>query len=172
MTDDALKIDRPVTGDKPQHGDKSTVSQLSPTEFLAEIDRALATPGVRGLVWEQYTPYFNDGDACEFSLSDVRVILTGDGNDEDWYDQGREYSTGWSTWDLYSGRAWPANDGSNWGEIEWITLPDDISGRTVYELIKSLKFSAWENVARANFGDHAQVTATAEGFNVEYYEHD
>lgn len=171
MTDDALKIDRPITGDEPQRSYRSTVAQLSAAEFLAEIDRALAVPGVRGLVWEQYTPYFNDGDSCEFSLNDVRVILEGD-DDKDGYDEDREYSTGWSGWDLHSGGAWPAHDGSNWDEVQWITLPGDTSARAVLELIKSLKSDAWESVARANFGDHAQVTATAEGFNVEYYEHD
>lgn len=171
MTDDALKIDRPITGDEPQRSYQSVVAQLSAAEFLAEIDRALAVPGVRGLVWEQYTPYFNDGDPCEFSLGEVRVILEGDG-DEDGCDENREYSTGWSTWDLHSGGAYPASNGSNWDEVVWETLHNDVSGRTVYELIQSLKPNAWESVARTNFGDHAQVTATAEGFNVEYYEHD
>ena len=31
---------------------------------------------------------------------------------------------------------------------------------------------AFEAVARTNFGDHAEVTATPEGFSVEDYEHD
>lgn len=29
-----------------------------------------------------------------------------------------------------------------------------------------------DEVARRNFGEHAQVTATLEGFSVDFYEHD
>ena len=27
-------------------------------------------PGITGVVWTQYTPYFNDGDTCEFSVGE------------------------------------------------------------------------------------------------------
>lgn len=171
MTDDTLKIDRPVTGDVNLGYPKTVVPQLSPAEFLAEIDRVTAVPGVSGLIWEQYTPYFNDGDPCEFSINEARVLLTEDGE----VDHYRDYESGWSTWDLYSHAGdyvYPNYDGSNFDEVSWKTLPGGVSGRVVYELLTSLKVGAWENVARANFGDHAQVTATAEGFNIEYYEHD
>lgn len=32
-----------------------------------------ANPEVKGLVWRGYAPYFNDGDACEFSIRGVGV---------------------------------------------------------------------------------------------------
>jgi hypothetical protein len=28
-------------------------------------------PGITGVVWTQYTPYFNDGDTCVFSVGDL-----------------------------------------------------------------------------------------------------
>lgn len=28
-------------------------------------------PGITGVVWTQYTPYFNDGDTCEFSVHEA-----------------------------------------------------------------------------------------------------
>jgi hypothetical protein len=165
---DELKIDRPVKGDV-QYSNKSTVPQIGPAEFLAEIDRALAAPGVTGLVWEQYTPFFNDGDPCEFSLGEVRVLLDGvDENTEDDYDL--EYERGVSDYDTYhSGGVYPW--GGDLDAVNWVDF-NGVSGRTVYELLRSLNAGSWENVALSNFGDHAVVTATPEGFSVDYYEHD
>ena len=27
-------------------------------------------PGIKAIVWAQFTPYFNDGDTCEFGVND------------------------------------------------------------------------------------------------------
>ena len=35
-------------------------------------------PEVESVSWTQYTPYFNDGDACEFSVNEVHYVLDGD----------------------------------------------------------------------------------------------
>ena len=35
-----------------------------------------ANPNIDGIYWTQYTPYFNDGDPCEFSVHDPSIILT------------------------------------------------------------------------------------------------
>ncbi len=44
--------------------------------FQAEFKTFLdAHPNVLGFVWEQYTPYFNDGDPCEFGVREIRVIF-------------------------------------------------------------------------------------------------
>lgn len=45
---------------------------------------------VEQLFWNQYTPWFNDGDTCEFSVGDVYVVLRND-EDEDKYSEGSEY---------------------------------------------------------------------------------
>jgi hypothetical protein len=167
VTNENLTVDRPITGDV-QRSYHDDVPQVDAATFLAEVDRALETPGVRGLVWEQYTPYFNDGEPCEFSVGDVRVLL--DGVDEDTEDFDLEYGDSVSDYDTYRhGGTYPY--GGDLDAVNWVDF-NGVSGRTLYELIRSLNTAAWENVARANFGDHAQVTATPEGFNVEYYEHD
>ena len=38
---------------------------------------------VQNLFWRQYTPYFNDGESCEFGVHDVHITLTSDVDDED-----------------------------------------------------------------------------------------
>lgn len=38
---------------------------------------------VQNLFWRQYTPYFNDGESCEFSVYDVRITLVSDDEDDE-----------------------------------------------------------------------------------------
>jgi hypothetical protein len=35
-------------------------------------------PQIENIFWRQYTPYFNDGEPCEFSVHDVSFTLVGD----------------------------------------------------------------------------------------------
>lgn len=42
---------------------------------------------VQNLFWRQYTPYFNDGESCEFSVYDTHIILVIN-KDEDDEDEG------------------------------------------------------------------------------------
>lgn len=37
-------------------------------------------PFLEEIFWTQYTPYFNDGEACEFSVHDLAFVLAGDEN--------------------------------------------------------------------------------------------
>lgn len=44
-------------------------------------------PEIYGFGWVQYAPYFNDGDACEFSAHEVQLYLTEESHDDNgWYD--------------------------------------------------------------------------------------
>ena len=43
---------------------------------------------VENIFWTQYTPYFNDGDACEFSVHDVYLSLKDENDEDDDYDEG------------------------------------------------------------------------------------
>lgn len=43
--------------------------------FLEKYDEV-----VESIFWTQYTPHFNDGEACEFGVNDVHILLK---NDED-----------------------------------------------------------------------------------------
>jgi hypothetical protein len=43
-------------------------------------------PRLAAVRWAQYTPHFNDGDACEFSIYDAYVRLEGEDADDHEYD--------------------------------------------------------------------------------------
>lgn len=52
---------------------------------------------VEQLFWNQYIPWFNDGDTCEFSVGDVYVVLRND-ESEDKYSEGSEYDSNIDTY--------------------------------------------------------------------------
>jgi hypothetical protein len=158
-----LALDRPIKGDITVN-ERNSTPQLGPTEFLEVVDSILNLPGVLAIRWEQYTPYFNDGDPCVFSVGDWRFKLDTEVDDEK-----TEYGDGYlTTWDDAI-RGWEYRRDENNQLVKVRTHP----GRPDIEsAFKNLNLNAFEDVCRRNFGDHAQVTATKDGFEVEYYEHE
>lgn len=156
MSNENLTIDRPIEGDVSRFT-HTRVEQGTAAEFLAELDAVLAIEGVESVRWEQYTPYFNDGDACEFGANDLNVKFVGD-------DTAGDYEDGFlDSWSIgYEG---PKGD--------YPYCPDTVSVEQA-EAFKAARptLGRYEDVLRENFGDPAQVTATKDGFSVEYYEHD
>ena len=49
-------------------------------DFKAVFDKH---PDVKSIKWKQYTPYFNDGDACTFSVHEA-YVFTGANNEDSW----------------------------------------------------------------------------------------
>lgn len=145
------KIEGDITRPYRPHVEQGTVK-----EFLEEIDSILAIDGVEAVAWEQYTPYFNDGDVCEFGVYDPRVKLSfGD-------DDGGDYGDGtYEHYDLYYGSS-----------KNPVFEMNGHNTKEIYDALCSLDLDRFENIAQENFGDHATVTATKDGFSVEYYEHE
>jgi len=106
-----------------------------------------AFPDVDALRWSQFTPYFNDGDVCEFSRNEFDVRGYGDAQlvggqemDEDGFYQGYE-----------------------------IDSESDL-GKALDHLYEG--FADLDETFRLAFGDHVRVTATRKGFTVESYDHE
>ncbi len=110
-------------------------------EFLASV------PQIKQLKWQQYTPYFNDGDECVFRIGEIGVYLEGEDLDESIYDMGAYISR-----DTQNRR--PA-------------LTAEIC-----ELVRTFEgmLSHLQDELKFLFGNHVIVTATAEGVTVEEYE--
>jgi len=157
-----FQINRSITGDRPQFDSSQRAAPATASEFLAATDAILALPRVEALRWRQATPYFNDGDPCEFTVHEPCVKLSGLNTDEDGDEYG-DYEDGFvSGWELgyYAEK-------KSFGFEE---LPREL----IDELKKAL--GSWgklyaEEVCKRNFGDHATVTATTAGFEIEYFEH-
>ena len=114
---------------------------------------------ITAIVWTQYTPYFNDGDTCEFSVNEPTFTNAPDPENVRWGE--------------YDGDDEVAADGSeifaweSWGEP-----PEGINVSMCEAFGRMIQSSEMEDVMKAMFGDHVKVVATREGFDVDDYDHD
>lgn len=158
-TSDYRITGRPVMGDITQ-GDVNMTPQITNEEFLALVDAVLDLPHVVALKWMQYTPYFNDGEPCTFGIYDARIVFDFGLEDGGDWDDGS-----YGVFDLFE-----------YTSRDYRDRKFEVEGHDTTEHYKALEAfdnsDRWERVAQLNFGDHAEVTATKAGFDVEYYEHD
>lgn len=128
-------------------------------------------PGIQAIVWAQYTPYFNDGETCEFGVH--KPVFTNSPNGEDvsgWGEYEGEEDGLWACEDvgyvLTSGRDWHAND------AELITKSGGVDVDSCKAFSQIVTSSEMSDVFLSMFGDHVKVIATRSGFDVDDFEHD
>jgi hypothetical protein len=126
-----------------------------------------ADPDLAVISWRQYTPYFNDGDACVFSFHGCSIAWFKDNvaPEERTVDIG-ELEEGKYIYKEYV-----------WGEFpSLISDPDGLPEkcRASYAATKKLEafMEANEDLAQDIFGDHVEVFAMRDGIEVEDYSHD
>lgn len=118
-------------------------------------------PELKSFEWTQYTPYFNDGEECEFDANVDYPSFNGYNSDYD-----REGPAEWidieelSKTEIWDGNKRVVNPNYNkyYGEI--IT--------TVKLFLKQFSNDDYQSL----FDNHVTVIVTAEGVKVEEYEHD
>jgi len=115
-----------------------------------------AHPNVKAISWVQYTPYFNDGEECTFSMHDptfcTKEITLEEMEDtytydEPWFDVGGSYD--------------------RFGKNSGLSIKD-------WEDCSELKstLASFEEEMKFLFGDHVRVIVTPEGVHTYEYEHD
>lgn len=127
-------------------------------KLRAEFPQILAplfakTDKIQSISWTQYTPYFNDGDTCEFGCNCGDIEVNGEyKGDIDWFD-------------------WKVNS-----EYYPDHKPDssvDVSACNVVREMEEALDSVPEEFYQDLFGDHAKITVHRNGeIVVEEYEHD
>lgn len=141
----------PVTGTIAKR-DHDQIDQRPIEELRPLLEAVLADPLIEEIGWTQYTPYFNDGDACEFSAGEPWCRTVRDGEDED----------RWSL-TMYSHKTFSAfkND------------PEMVaSKRTAKAFCDAIEGGQFEDVLLQAFGDHALVTVRKDGVGIQFYQHD
>ncbi len=134
-----------------------------PIEDLEPMLRAvLADPAIDSFGWKQYTPYFNDGDPCEFSVGTPWFRTTSDAADASTYDLEL------CSHPTLAARTW---NGSTYVDRALDPETAERSARCK-ALSDAIERGAFEDVLLASFGDHAMVTVRASGITVDFYEHD
>lgn len=114
-------------------------------------------PVIEAIRWTQYTPYFNDGDACYFSVYDLTVKFKDlDGPDNEDYIDG--FYDSWSL-EYYSDKG-------------RFVLTDKM--REGMDSVREIEgaLHSMSDALEISFGDHAMITVTRSGIDVEEYDHD
>jgi hypothetical protein len=162
MTTNFLGI--PVAGDiiRGEH----RKSQRPLEEFAPILQAVLDDPTVTEFGWRQYTPYFNDGDACVFGASQVWVRTDADA-DTDQGDLDIDYnhpSIGKRQ------RTW--NRATSEFDYAPYEGPDESRYDRCTALGDAIDGGEFDDVLLTAFGDHADVTVRRAGIKVETYDHD
>ena len=149
----------------------------SDKRILDEIFESLfeECPEIHAVGWHQYTPYFNDGEPCEFSLSDIhftndKKILIEDYADVDkfsfdeldcWYYAGNE------KWEYQRKHSEAQQDKAV--DPSW-ELPDKIAEK--YEILDSFERILYklEDILESQYGNGAQIIVTRDETIVEEYD--
>lgn len=118
-------------------------------------------PEIKTISWLQYTPYFNDGDECIFSVKEVYFS-----NVE------KQYVNTWG--ELEEMESSNDTDLYNSNDYEIRNNPN-ISTKSK-ELIKSLseilESTSMSDIMKNVFGDHVFVRVDKDGIDIEQHNHD
>jgi hypothetical protein len=111
----------------------------------AALELFVEYPDLKSISWSQYTPYFNDGDSCNFSSNHsyaaIKFVASNEDEDED-YQEGYDKSS---------------------------ATPKQLkAGKAAEEFLENFDDDDMENL----FGDHVKVIITKDGIEVEHYTHD
>jgi uncharacterized Zn finger protein len=138
-------------------------------------------PEIKMIFWRQYTPYFNDGDACEFSVGDVN-FYTEEDRDSDEEDGWDAFNPFMAPSDYVYREA--ANEGNRYRDSYQTQIDaynERVSGvgaeraaqiHRAIEDVKNMFREIDDDYFLMMFGDHVEVTATRNGFQVDEFDHD
>lgn len=120
-------------------------------------------PKIESFGWSQYTPYFNDGDTCTFSANTDYISINGEYvDDSKWVNETTVVD--WGTWNrelrIYEGRVEVPNLDY---DAELAKGSDEVT-----EFLRNFD----NDFYITRFGDHAEITVTKDGVDVDEYEHD
>lgn len=141
-------------------------------------------PDITGFAWAQYTPYFNDGDACTFSANIDEITIRakvppkeGDYDVEEHAEgEWNHQYCGWSEPVLYE---WmknkPQKEQDDWLAARRKDFEESRAENPVLlpACVAIKKFLAeFHDDLEGLFGDHVQVWVTPDGVTPEEYCHD
>ncbi len=115
-------------------------------------------PDIKVVVWTQYAPYFNDGDACIFRINDPTFSNATDENDINDLRYG-EYCG--DNKDIWTAESWTIDKISK--------KKSGVNSESVKLLCNFLDSDAMKNVLESMFGSDNKIVVTREGFTVTDY---
>lgn len=168
----------PIIGE-PRIPYNAPVAQRPVEELMESLQTVLMHPNIMGVGWTQYTPYFNDGDPCVFSVQSAYVNVDGVDSFTKAADDYFSPDGNWrSEWDFDREIVWgPVVPGGIGLARERTVTFEDAQQQSVYEAFQQferlLNSGSYDVDLQKYFGDHCKVIAEAEGgITIEDYEHD
>jgi hypothetical protein len=117
-------------------------------EYIVEFTKSLKDDGLVGIRWVHYTPAFNDGDSCEFTVGEVYAKFSDSSEEED--EEGGYIGEG--------------------GYIDTYCIHDDKSKQSVIEKIKVMFRYIPEELLEQAFNNFVMITVTENGIDVRDYD--
>lgn len=161
------------------------------TEAMSQFFKE--APRVKAIIWTQYTPYFNDGETCEFAVGYIFFLKEFDPyNRENPYkyecsDSIIEIDVSEDLYNRFVGyyqqaleREKSINDNKSACDSKYYlervnslreSLDNDDGTMNKCEIIRSI-ISSNEGLMHSLFGDHVTVYVTADQTYVDEYDHD
>lgn len=121
-------------------------------EIVPLIQDFIKENNLEAVAWSQYSPYFNDGDPCTFSINEIYYVKSGI------EEHGIPY------------KAWQFEDGN----YELVTLYGDSEDKDLVDLCKSITdvINLNEDAFEYEYDDGVTVVITKDDVQVEECEHD
>jgi hypothetical protein len=121
-------------------------------------------PIVKKVIWVQYTPYFDDGNPCTFMVDDMVCKLNANADDDDHHQC-----------DVIEIKRTEDNEHNRaclWRDNPLRTLSDE-EKKVITDFDELRKGCiGLDDMLETVFGDHVKIVATAEGFQVDEYDHE
>jgi len=130
--------------------------------FERQLRAEVSKLGIPGIVWTQYTPYYNDGSECVFGVNEPNVIVGDPDNVTDMYDE-------YNTLELYGDFK---HISKYYGERLKSANIDAAKYTEIKKLTSWFCSSAAEDLLREMYGDHKMIKVTPDRVVVDEYEHD
>lgn len=120
-------------------------------------------PTLKAISWTQYTPYFNDGDECLFSVNSINALSFIPESFEEYYDDYLDE-------EIEEGKFTKEDFAINF----YVKTKDkhlSIQGVNALKAFNDFLQNN-QNYMRKIFGEHVHILMTHEGFKVSDYEHE
>lgn len=139
--------------------------QLQETFKPVLVEWMKANPSVKEVMWTQFTPYFNDGEECEFEVNDLFVRLPR---------FEREYKNNKGEMVKYDPADYDVEDDESEGyySIDYGYLNEGGYGYLIKPLsVLQGQLHSNQELLRHVFGDHARIRVSQTEVIVEEFEH-
>lgn len=147
------------------------------SKFFAEY------PEFRSIEWNQYTPYFNDGEPCEFRVCDFWYSMQKEFyTEDDWsaiedfddYSAGEleDYQVLRAPTDYERKTSWYADFVAAYDELSEEEKQNRLRLSNAWEQMSSAMATIPDEVFLATFENHSSIRVTKDGITITEYDHD